>query len=129
MQKITKGKLGDLVFQINPSEIAISTAGVYNEVASPNMLKPIVVYGGGGNKSFQFDLYLNARHVNKLPYSIQHYIDTYTSYSENGDIVLFTYMGKSQRVIVESVSVTVQGMNPKLEPIEATISISLKEYV
>ena len=59
--------------------------------------------------------------------SIQHYIDTFERYSEHGDIVLFTYAGKSQRVIVESVDTTVLGMDESLNPIEATISLSLKE--
>lgn len=127
MKKITKGKLGDLVFQINPTEFTRSTAGVYNEVASPGMHKPIIVYGGGSNRTYQFDLYLNKRHANPLPYNIQHYIDTFERYSEHGDIVLFTYAGKSQRVIVESVDTTVLGMDESLNPIEATISLSLKE--
>lgn len=127
MKKITKGKLGDLVFQINPTEISMSSAGVYNEVASPSMYKPIIVYGGGGNKTYQFDLYLNKRHINPLPYSIQHYIDTFERYSVEGEVVLFTYFGRSCRVIVESVSATILGMDERLTPIEATISLSLRE--
>ena len=128
MKKITRGKLGSLRFQINPTEYSRSTGGVYNEVASPGMRNPIIVYGGGSNKVFTFDLYLNARHQNTLPVPIKTYIDTFEEYSETGQPVMFTYMGESTKVIVESVSTTVHGM-ANTTPIEATISLSLKQYV
>lgn len=127
-KKITRGKLGSLRFQINPTEFSRSTGGAYNEVASPGMLKPIIVYGGGSNKVTSFDLYLNARHQNALPVPIKTYIETFEDYSEKGEPVMFTYMGESRKVIVESVSTTVHGMANTV-PIEATISLSLREYV
>lgn len=126
-KKITRGKLGSLTFQINPTEISRSVGGAYNEIASPGMKNPIIVYGGGNNLVYSFDLYLNARHQNKLPVPIKKYIETFEGYSNNGEPVLFTYMGESKKVIVESVETAILGMD-NTTPIEATISLSLKEY-
>lgn len=126
-KQITRGKLGSLRFQINPTELSRSTGGVLNEVSSPNTRKPIVVYGGGSNKVISFELYLNTRHQNKLQTNIKKYIETFENYSEKGEVVVFTYMGESRKVLIESVDTTILGMNNNTIT-EATISLSLREF-
>lgn len=128
MGNVIKGKLGDLKFQINPTEVSVSVGGNYSEITAPGMKNPIHVYGSGNNKVISFDLYLNARHMNKLPYTIQTYLDTFSKYANEGEVVVFTYMGKSQKVLVYSYSANIMSLDSELNPTEATISLELKEY-
>lgn len=123
---ITKGKLGAIKFQLNPTNISISGGGaVWTELTAPTMKHPINVYASGSSKKFSFDLYLNKRTSN---YDVEGALNAFNNYYQGKEPVLFTYTHGTCKVIITNMSVSYDTLDRYLKPIEATVSFELTEY-
>lgn len=121
MRKVTKGKLGDLEFQFNPSQIVDSGGVVWSEINSPGMTTPIVQYAHGKSKAYQFEVYVNDKAMQ--PVNVSSFVRTIKSYRESKEPVIFAFGNFVQRCVINDTQITYQAFDKSLNPIEATINI------
>lgn len=123
--RITRGKLGDIEFQLNPTEIVHDDGAVWSEINSPGMARPITNYSYGRAGTYQFELYFNKKYYRSV--DIPAVLTKIKQYRTSKSTVLFTYMGTTTKVVVLDCSIRIMSMNKNLVPTEVTISMTLKE--
>lgn len=123
--RITRGKLGDIVFQLNPTEITHDDGAIWGEINSPGMLRPITSYNYGRAGTFSFELYFNKKYYKKVDLvSVRKKLNEYRVSKKS---ILFTYMGQTSKVVIQECSIRILGMDAKLNPTELTATITLKQ--
>jgi hypothetical protein len=128
MRQITKGRLGDLTFQVNPTVISGGGGGYsWADITSPGMLKPIKVRGAGIAKTWSFELYVNEWMFDRK-INVQDFIDKLDAMKDQGDPVDLVIGAKVYHVVIIDAPVTSQAFNPDLSVREATIAIQLSEF-
>lgn len=136
----------DKTFMFNPNDVSDTKGVNFGEGDVAGASHPVVQFGGGKARKISFELYLDgdrgqlARGEEKL--SIKREIDFYRSleypakYGEGANAVapytvLFT-MGEMYQQLpcfVEEAKVKINYWTPRMEPVRATISITLREVV
>lgn len=124
---ITKGKLGDITFQMNPTEITWDDGSVWGEINSPGMKNPILTYSYGKASTINFSLYMNSKHARAV--DIPNTLKTLQKYRKDKEPILFTYMGVTRKVVIVECPYQILSMNGKLVPTEVKIDITLKEIL
>lgn len=122
--RITKGKLGDIVFQLNPTELTHDDGAIWGEINSPGMLRPITLYNYGRAGTFSFELYFNTKYTKIDLVATRKKLNEYRVSKET---ILFTYMGQTVKVVIQECSIRILGMDSKLNPTELTATITLKQ--
>lgn len=123
--RITRGKLGDIVFQLNPTEITHDDGAIWGEITSPGMLRPITSYSYGKAGTYSFELYFNKKYYRAVNLvSVKRKLQ---EYRVSKSPILFTYMGQTVKVVVQECSIRITSMDSKLNPTELTATITLKQ--
>jgi hypothetical protein len=124
-QNITKGRLGNIDFQLNPTEITHDDGANWGEIVSPGMQRPITTYNSGRAGTYTFTLYFNNKHTKAV--NIPAVKKELQSYRIGRAPLLFTYMGSTTKVVMQECSFQILSMDSKLNPTEMNVSITLKE--
>jgi hypothetical protein len=124
--QLTKGRLGDITFQLNPTQITDDDGGIWAEINSPGMESPITQFSYGKAQTFTFELYMNKRHRSDV--DIPASLAKLKEYRKAKTPVMFTYMGYACKVVIIDCPINVLSLTPTLVPTEVTIPITLKRY-
>jgi hypothetical protein len=130
---ITKASLGGMKFLYNPNTIQDVDSITYNDLRTAGISYPVLVYGGGESRVISFDVYLNdkveAGITKKFITNLEKYLPPRRKSGYQfvpppkiqfafGWMVLDCYLYSLQK--------NYTAFSPKLEPIEATLNVSLK---
>lgn len=131
--KITKGKFGGVEFLYNPTEMTDSRPINYTAVQTCGMSYPVPVYGGGGQRELTFDLYLNDQVkdgiTKKFIKRIRKYLPKKKKKGYQFDApepVRLTFGWLVVEGYLSQMDVNYTAFSPKLQPIEATVTITLQ---
>ncbi len=124
MRKVTKGKLGELTFQLNPSNMQYDAGGVWAQINSPGMGKPILSYSYGKPRTFTFELWINKRH--EAPVDMAHVFSTLHKYRLSKEPVIFAYGSLVCKVIVLECPFNIEAWNNNLSITEMKIPVTLQ---
>jgi hypothetical protein len=124
--QITKGKLGDITFQLNPTQITDDDGSIWAEINSPGMDSPITQFSYGKAKTYTFELYMNNKHIN--PVDIPAILDKLNTYRKARTPLMFAYMGRAEKVVIVDCPINILSMKGNLTPTEVTIPITLKKF-
>jgi hypothetical protein len=124
MRVTTKGKLGSLIFQFNPTTINYSGGGWnWAEINSPGMAEPMYNPSYGKTKNISFELYYN-----ELADQVIHPTDFEKSMKQLRDTlkpVVFSYGAKAYRVIVSDLTYVGSSYDKNLHMYESTYTVTL----
>lgn len=124
MRKVTKGKLGELTFQLNPTNMQYDAGGVWAQINSPGMPKPILSYSYGKPKTFNFELWVNKRH--EAPVNMAEVFNKLNEYRNSKKPVIFAYGSFVCKVIVLECSFNIEAWNNNLSITEMKIPVTLQ---
>lgn len=123
--RITRGKLGDITFQLNPTEIQFDDGAIWGEITSPGMLRPVTSYNYGRAGTYSFELYFNKKYYKRVDLvGVKRKLQ---EYRVSKSPILFTYMGQTVKVVIQECSIRITGMDAQLNPTELTATITLKQ--
>lgn len=125
-RKVTKGRLGDMIFQFNPSTITYGGGATWNTVSSAGGTKPITQYGTGLPDVFNFELWMSERTFVGVDAKAQ--MDLLDSYRKSKSSVVFVYAGFSRRVVITECTIEIEELNKELKPIGFRATIALQEF-
>ena len=124
MRKVTKGRLGDLTFQLNPTNMQYDAGGVWAQINSPGMDKPILSYSYGKPRTFTFELWVNKRH--EAPVNMSEVFNKLNTYRLSKEPVIFAYGTFVCKVIVLECSFNIEAWDRNLNITEMRISVTLQ---
>ena len=131
-EKVTKGTLGGKPFLYNPASFQDSISVNYNEVQTCGMSYPALVYGGGAQRSINFDIYLNDKVEPGITRSFISHLHSYippakkTGYQFKAPKkIVFSFGWFVKECYVQSMEIDYSAFSPQLQPIEATVNITL----
>ena len=124
MRKVTKGKLGELTFQLNPSNMKYDTGGVWAQINSPGMSKPILSYSYGKPRVVTFELWVNKRH--EAPVDMAHVFNTLHKYRLSKKPVIFAYGSFVCKVVVLECPFNIEAWSKNLSITEMKIPVTLQ---
>lgn len=124
MRKVTKGKLGELTFQLNPSDMQYEAGGVWAQINSPGMSSPILSYSYGKPRVFTFELWVNRRH--QAPVNMADVFNKLHKYRLGKESVIFAYGSFVCKVIVLECPFNIDRWNKNLSITEMRIPITLQ---
>jgi hypothetical protein len=124
MRKVTKGRLGELTFQLNPSNMQYDAGGVWAQINSPGMDKPILSYSYGKPRTFTFELWVNKRH--EAPVDMAHVFNTLHKYRLSKEPVIFAYGSFVCKVIVLECPFNIEAWSKNLSITEMKIPVTLQ---
>ena len=123
-RKVVKGKLGELVFQLNPTTMKYDAGSVWAQIDSPGMENPISVYSYGKPKEFSFELWINKKH--DVPVDVGFVFNTLNKYRNSKAPILFAYGSFVVKVVVIDCPFEIEAWNNKLSIIEMKIPITIR---
>jgi hypothetical protein len=127
-RSVTKGKLGELTFQLNPTNMNYEGGAVWGSISSPGLSKPISSYSYGQDDVYSFELWYTDKHEHKLKSMTTH--EAYKKlleYRKGNKSLLFTFGNHlSRKVVIASCSITIEAWNHNLTVKEFRASISLR---
>lgn len=123
MAKVTKAKLGDITFQLNPTTITHDGGSVWSEVNSPGMSQPIQVYSYGKAETYNFEMYIYTRHKESV--DAEYIVNKLNEYRKSKQSVIFRYGRFVGRVIVRECPFNVEAINKNMTLQELRIPITL----
>lgn len=132
LRKVTKGKLGDLTFQLNPTTINYAGGGwTWNDIPSPGMLNVMTQKGAGKPFTIQFELYVNERMqpLHKFPrpkFSVNDFTIKLNSYRDSSTTVLLAMGSKVYKVVVTEFSYVGVSFNSDFNIYESTFNCTFR---
>lgn len=130
--KITKGTLGGRPFLYNPSSFQDSIAVTYNEVKTCGMSYPVPVYGGGEMRTINFDIYLNDKVEPGVTRKFISHLHGYLPPSRKKGyqfkappVLIFSFGWFVKDCRLQSMNIDYTAFSPDLQPIEATVNVTL----
>jgi hypothetical protein len=129
---ITKASLGGMKFLYNPNAIQDTDSIVYNDLKTAGMSYPLMTYGGGDRRIISFDVYLNDKVQDGIT---KKFIDNLRTFLpkprskgyqfESPSSIQFAFGWLVVDCYLYNMQVNYSAFSPTLQPIEATINISL----
>lgn len=130
--KVTKARLGGKAFQYNPNTYNDKTSITFNEIKTPGISYPILVYGGGNTRNLSFEIYLNDKMEKGITESfIRHLRAFIPSEAKQGyqfkapKPITFAFGQLVKDCWLVDLDITPIAFSPKLERIEATVVVTL----
>ena len=124
MRKVTKGKLGDITFQLNPSDMVYNAGANWAMTNSPGMPNPLSSYSGGKEKTFTFELWLCKNHEH--PVDMGTVFNKLNAYRNSKEPVLFAYGSFVCRCVVTDCPFNIEKWNSKLSITHMRVPITLR---
>jgi hypothetical protein len=130
---VTKASLGGMKFLYNPNAITDTESIIYNDLKTAGISYPIQVYGGGDTRIISFDVFLSdkvqAGITKKFIQNLEKYLpprnkNSYTFKTPSS--IRFAYGWLVVDCYLYSLQKNITAFSPSLEPIEATLNVSLK---
>jgi hypothetical protein len=121
---LTKGKLGTLTFQLNPSNMTHDGGAVWADTPSPGMPNPVTSYSYGNPEIYTFELWFNKKHV--VECDVAKAYKTLDKYRKFRDRIMFTYGSLVKNVVVQECTFQIDAWDSKLNVTEFHATISLK---
>ena len=125
MRKITKGRLGDIKFQLNPTNINYDAGGTWATISSPGLDKPITSYSYGNPGIISFELWIYERH--EIPVNATEVYKKLDEYRKSKEPIIFAFGSFVTRVVITSCPITLESWNPQLQLKELRVQITLQE--
>ena len=130
--KITKGTFGGKKFLYNPTSFTDTTAITYNEVKTCGMSYPAFVYGGGTARTITFDIYLTDQVEKGITRSFISHMRTFLPPEKKKGYqfkapktVVFSFGWFVKECHLQNMDVNYTAFSPELQPIEATVTVTL----
>jgi hypothetical protein len=120
---LVKGRLGEIKFQFNPTEDTDDGGYTWNEIDSPGMSKPLFQAGSGKPREITFDLYFNQKYSTN--YGVKRALNLLIEYRNSTKSYVFTYGTFVGRVLIYGATIKITSRDYKLNPTEATASVSM----
>lgn len=130
--KPVKAKLGGLEFLYNPTSFHDSHTVTYNDLKTAGISYPIMTYGGGERRNITFEVYLNDKVkpgiTKKFIEHLQSYLpparkEGYQFVSPKPITFAFGWFVKD--CYLTNLEIDYTAFSPDLQPIEATVQITL----
>ena len=119
-------------FMFNPSSLEFTKSASYSEIASPGLNYPLTQYVRGNSFAFTLPLYIYDRAYTGAVKEWEDYLNKFLPPKENSmsytkpDSVTVVMGSFIHTCVLESMQVQYTDFNSDLEPIEATLTLSLK---
>lgn len=129
--KITKARLGGKPFLYNPKSFQDTIAVTYNDLKM-GMSYPVMTYGGGDRRTVTFDIYLNDYAEKGITKSFIAHLHSYLppastkGYQFRGaKPISFAFGWFVKDCWLTEMNTNYTKFSPQLEPIEATVTVTL----
>lgn len=130
--KITKGKIGGKSFLYNPSSFNDSISVTYNDLKTAGISYPIHVYGGGERRNITFDIYLNDKVEPGITRSFMSHLHSFKPPERkkgyqfhSPKICTFAFGWFVKDCYLTNMEIQYSAFSPELQPIEATVTVTL----
>lgn len=130
--KVTKGRLGSLTFQFNPSGFVDNIGVNYNELTSAGISYPILTYGGGQTRTVSFTIYFNDKFGSGVTQKSIAILNNYLPPARKTGFqfvspksIIFAFGWFVKDCLLQSMQVEYLAFSPDLRPIEANVSVTL----
>lgn len=124
-RKVTKARLGSLVFQVNPTTMSFGGGAEWVEVKSAGLFHPIHQLGSMKSGTVSFEIYLNEGMTTKAV-NAQKFVDTITAMSVSGKSYLLVLgSNPAKTVVIGDCTVQGEAFNSDLTIREARINVVL----
>lgn len=131
-QKVTKATFGGREFLLNPSSFQDSLGTNWNETQGSGMNYPAYVYGGGKKRTISFEIYLNDAIKEGETQSFIAFLHSYLPRARSKGrqfhspkTAVFSFGWFVKDVLLESMEIDYRKFSPSLEPIEASVEVTL----
>lgn len=130
--KITKASLGGMKFLYNPNSISDSQTVTFNDLKTAGMSYPVMTYGGGERRLLNFDIYLSDKVQDGITKKFISNLETYLPKARKKGYqfsspksIRFTYGWLVKDCYLINMETNYTAFSPTLQPIEATVNVSL----
>lgn len=123
-RKVVKGRLGNLTFQLNPSEMQYSSGAEWVNIQSPGMTYPKLMYSKGKPPVVKFRLWFNQRHY--APVNMHFAYDELHKYRNGRELQVFAYGSFVGRVAVINCDFDIQAWRTDLRISEFWADVELQ---
>lgn len=130
--KITKATLGGVEFVYNPTEFTDEIGIEYTEVKTCGMSYPVPVYSGGTSRNITFDIYLNDAIKEGITRKFISHLHRYKPLERKSGYqfkappsLIFSFGWFVKECRLTNMTINYTKFSPELQPIEATVSVTL----
>ena len=120
-------------FQYNPTTLEYSRGASYADISAPGMPYPDTQFIKGNARSFSVPLFLNDNPNTGLIKSYIDFIDSFLPPETNESgytqppVMTFCFGYFIRKCVLEDFGVVIELMNPEGEPIQATLTLQLRQ--